>query len=137
MRLRLSDLPRKTNAWVAALSAAFWCTAALIPACNNPDPSAPIADVWRDRCAKCHGDSGRGDGDAAERLDPKPRDLSDPLWQSARTDKMIADTIVLGGAAIGRSSLMPPHADLAPRRAELVEWVRALQGATIRPASGR
>jgi len=35
------------------------------------------ARIYRENCASCHGDLGRGDGPMAEGLDPKPANLSD------------------------------------------------------------
>jgi len=119
--------------------AAFWAGVAVssalltLAACSKRTADAPIEQVWAQRCATCHGAAGKGDGEAAVRLDPRPRDLTDPAWQKARDDASIGRTILEGGAAIGRSSLMPPHPDLAPRKAELVAWVRSLSGASLRP----
>jgi mono/diheme cytochrome c family protein len=42
--------------------------------------------VYQDKCARCHGDSGKGDGKDAERYDPKPADLTDAKQMSSVTD---------------------------------------------------
>ena len=42
--------------------------------------------AYRDKCAHCHGDTGKGDGRDADRYDPKPADLSDPKLMSNVTD---------------------------------------------------
>jgi mono/diheme cytochrome c family protein len=49
---------------------------------QNPIPPSDAAlssarGVYRDKCARCHGDSGKGDGRDAERYDPKPADFTD------------------------------------------------------------
>ncbi len=98
-----------------------------VTACKKTPSDATIEQVWADRCATCHGD-GDGHGEAAARLDPRPRNLRDPVWQSARDDATIGKTIIEGGASVGRSPLMPPHPDLDDRRAELVAYVRGLAG---------
>jgi mono/diheme cytochrome c family protein len=76
------------------------------------DPKAEAEQIFNTRCVTCHGASGKGDGAAAAALNPKPRDYSDKAWQAATTDDMIAKAIVEGGAAVGKSPLMPPNPDL-------------------------
>ncbi len=39
------------------------------------------ADIYKFRCAVCHGDTGAGDGPAAEFLSPRPRDFTGGLWK--------------------------------------------------------
>lgn len=58
-------------------------------------------------CASCHGPSGKGDGPVAAALDPKPRNLSDPKYVSTLSDEQIFKTVKEGGAAVGKSPLMP------------------------------
>src|SRR5438067_11243346 len=36
-------------------------------------------------CAMCHGMNGMGDGTAAEKLNPKPRDYTNAAWQASVT----------------------------------------------------
>jgi len=73
---------------------------------------AEAAQIFRSRCATCHGVSGRGNGPVAKALNPKPRDYSDRKWQAKTSDKTIATAIVKGGPAVGLKALMPPNADL-------------------------
>lgn len=68
--------------------------------------------IFAQRCVSCHGDSGKGDGPAASALNPKPRDYTDPNWQAQVTDEELAKIIVEGGAATGKSPLMPANPDL-------------------------
>jgi len=42
--------------------------------------------VYSDRCANCHGDSGKGDGSDAMMYDPAPSDLTDAAKMSKVTD---------------------------------------------------
>jgi mono/diheme cytochrome c family protein len=58
-------------------------------------------------CATCHGESGLGNGAGAAALDPKPRNFHDPAWQKSVTDEHIEQTIILGGAGVGKSPQMP------------------------------
>jgi len=71
------------------------------------------ADLYARRCASCHGEDGLGDGPAAAALDPKPASFADPAWQRGIEDEGIDRAIVEGGAALGKSPLMPPNPDLA------------------------
>jgi len=42
--------------------------------------------LFLDKCAECHGDSGKGDGSQARMYDPLPTDFSDAAHMSTRTD---------------------------------------------------
>ena len=80
-------------------------------------------------CSTCHGAAGHGDGFNAYNLDPKPRDLGDPAWQSKRTDVEIEAVIRMGGGAAGLSTGMPPWGKTLSDRqiTYLVAFVRTLQ----------
>ncbi|CAN5733766.1 cytochrome c [soil metagenome] len=68
--------------------------------------------VFNERCAACHGTSGKGDGPASAALNPKPRNYTDKAWQAGVTDEQLRKTITLGGAAVGKSPIMPASPDL-------------------------
>lgn len=55
------------RAVVVALMVAQACT---------PQSSDSGRTVYNDKCAVCHGFTGRGDGDLADGLDPRPADLT-------------------------------------------------------------
>ncbi len=82
-------------------------------------------EIFATRCSTCHGAGGKGDGAAAAALTPKPRDLSSPDWQKSATDEHIEKIIVGGGAAVGKSPMMPPNADLE-NKPEVVKALTAL-----------
>ena len=65
--------------------------------------------VFLSTCAACHGPEGRGDGPAAESLQPKPRNYHDAAWQASVTDDQLKQTIQLGGQKVGKSPMMPGH----------------------------
>ena len=79
------------------------------------DARAEAKEIFKTRCATCHGATGTGDGAAAAALNPKPRNYHDGAWQKSVTDEQIEKTIVQGGAAVGKSPLMPPNPDLADK----------------------
>jgi len=74
---------------------------------------------WRTLCITCHGPYGKGDGAAGLKLNPKPRDFSDPKWQDGITDTQIEDIIVKGGLAVGKSKEMPANPDMGDRPTDL------------------
>jgi len=57
-------------------------------------------------CAPCHGDEGRGDGQNASRLTPRPTDLRGAAARLSAAD--IRRIVDAGTAATGRSPLCPP-----------------------------
>lgn len=59
-------------------------------------------------CAACHGPSGNGDAPAAAALNPKPKDLTDKAYMAGLKDQYLFDLIQKGGAAVGKSPLIPP-----------------------------
>jgi cytochrome c oxidase cbb3-type subunit III len=63
--------------------------------------------VYKHYCAICHGDEGQGNGFNSTNLAVPPRDFSDPqFWQEA-TDERLLLAVSKGGAAVGKSILMP------------------------------
>jgi mono/diheme cytochrome c family protein len=43
-------------------------------------------EVYLDKCAHCHGDTGKGDGRDASRYDPQPTDFTDAKLMNGATD---------------------------------------------------
>ena len=87
---------------------------ALCAAVLSPSLIAQAADAEQGKklygqfCASCHGQSGKGDGPAAAALNPKPRDHTDKDYMSKMSDDDLLKVIKNGGAAVGKSPLMPP-----------------------------
>ena len=101
--------------------------ACLAFACNKSESSSSIKvdtaaakEMFDTRCSACHGTSGRGDGPASAALTPRPRNYTDRSWQKSVTDEQIRKTIVLGGAAVNKSPIMPGSPDL-DAKPEVVE----------------
>lgn len=65
-------------------------------------------DTYVQYCASCHGNTGKGDGPAAAAMKPKPRDLTNKDYMATLEEKYLVDVITKGGAAVGKSALMPP-----------------------------
>jgi mono/diheme cytochrome c family protein len=85
--------------------------------------------VYRHYCQTCHGEAGAGDGFNAYNLDPHPRDLSDPVFQKAKSDADLADAIRRGGSGVGLSALMPPWGHTLSERqvTDVVAFLRSLK----------
>lgn len=89
-----------------------------------------VKEMFKARCATCHGEDGKGDGPAAAALNPKPRNYTDVAWQNTVKDDEIKKAITMGGAAVGKSPIMPASPDLAdkPELDGLVAYVRSFKG---------
>jgi mono/diheme cytochrome c family protein len=81
-------------------------------------------EIFGTRCSACHGASGKGDGPGSAALNPKPRNLSDPAWQKSVNDDYIEKIVQYGGAAVGRSPMMPGNPDLISKP-DVVKGIRA------------
>jgi len=68
-------------------------------------------DNFISQCAKCHGETGRGDGPAGTSLAIKPRNFSDCARMARESDERIFSTIKGGGASVGLSKDMPPWSE--------------------------
>jgi mono/diheme cytochrome c family protein len=130
---------------VAALAFATACREAQQAA---PSPAAPAAaaaasvetaaahkaavtaeakQLFAERCANCHGVNGAANGPGSKELDPRPRNFQDPGWQTSVTDAYIEQIVFQGGAAVGKSAVMPAQPDLADKPevvTALCEYIR-------------
>jgi mono/diheme cytochrome c family protein len=59
------------------------------------------------QCAKCHGDSGHGDGPAGATLAIRPRNFNDCTRMAKEPDERLFNTIKGGGHSVGLSKDMP------------------------------
>jgi mono/diheme cytochrome c family protein len=85
-------------------------------------------ELFTTRCATCHGATGHGDGPAAASLNPKPRNYTDAAWQKSVTDAQIKQTILYGGAAVGKSPIMPASPDLESKPEVLEGLIKIVRG---------
>ena len=58
-------------------------------------------------CSSCHGETGKGDGPAAQSLPVKPADHTTGAVMNQLTDKFLMEIISKGGSAVGKSPMMP------------------------------
>lgn len=85
-------------------------------------------DIFKKKCVVCHGEMGVGDGPGAAALDPKPRNFTDPEWQKGVTDEQLSKTIIGGGAAVGKSPIMPGNPELKGKPEVVSELVAIIRG---------
>src|SRR5688500_3988624 len=79
--------------------------------------------LYAQRCASCHGATGKGDGALASALSKLPPELASFAWQAERSDLQIASVIRSGVSG----TAMPPSRELADADvAGLVAYVRTL-----------
>ena len=92
------------------------------------DSRAQGAALYAQRCAACHGATGRGDGPNSQYLQPKPAVHADARAMSTRTDDRLFDGIFAGGVALGVSAAMPAFGEtLTPDQIRsLVRYIREL-----------
>jgi mono/diheme cytochrome c family protein len=84
------------------------------------------ADQYAEKCAACHGDSGKGDGPAGQAMTPPPAPFSTAL--KGRSDSWIATVITKGGPAVGMTAAMPPHPTLSSDQVKaLVQYIKGLK----------
>jgi mono/diheme cytochrome c family protein len=94
---------------VAAIGVVTIGIAMLAPALVHAQGNAAKGKALFDQnCVTCHGPKGKGDGPAAAALKPKPQNLSDKATMGKLKNQDIAKVIKNGGAAAGKSPLMPP-----------------------------
>jgi mono/diheme cytochrome c family protein len=117
--------------------------ARLTPSKPLPATRALLAlgkQLYATNCGACHGVSGRGDGEAAYLLYPKPRDFVAAqyrlvsTWERVPTDEDLYRTISRGMPG----SAMPPWAHLSEReRWGLVHYIKSLAASpiTLAPAT--
>jgi mono/diheme cytochrome c family protein len=96
------------------------------------------AILFQHHCAACHGTQGKGDGTFAPALmakhDIRPRNLTDPVYLSRKSDRDLYATIKLGGGHMGKSPYMPVWGGyLQPSQIrDLVSYVRVLSHTATR-----
>jgi high-affinity iron transporter len=97
---------------------------------EQPPTRAPSLErgalVFRERCAACHGESGRGDGPKAKTLEgPRPANLADPKMMGGTTLLEIFRRIAIGVPG----TAMPEFADDIPveDRWAVAAYVAAMQ----------
>lgn len=79
------------------------------PAIAAPDELGNAENNYMLYCASCHGRDGDGKGELAAAMGVPPRDHTDALKMSKRSDEQLFKAISEGGESVGLDSGMPPH----------------------------
>jgi cytochrome c553 len=116
--------PKPDAARAATPAPVHTVTAPAVPYVSEAD----ARKAFLGRCASCHGMEGKGDGPGATSLNPKPRNYTDKEWQKTVTDDQIGKTILYGGAAIGKSPIMPANPDLGSKPEMITALVKIVRG---------
>lgn len=95
------------------------------------DGQAAPSPLYRQRCARCHGED--GGGEAKRKRLPQIPDFRKPEWQASRTDAQLQTSIL-----DGKGTAMPPFRDRLneDQARELVAQVRAFGRSAGAPAGG-
>jgi mono/diheme cytochrome c family protein len=109
MRLALTPLGtaarlarRGSRAAPSVVAAVLLASIQMAAHAQQPDLTAGRA-LFVKRCSVCHGEKADGNSNLAKMLDPKPANLLVSKLDSAARNQIIRK----GGAAVGRSSVMP------------------------------
>jgi mono/diheme cytochrome c family protein len=72
--------------------------------------AAAGAQIFADRCARCHGKGGEGNGPDLAKLHPSssPVNWTKPVVMKQWSDTEIVEIITKGGKAVNSSPVMPP-----------------------------
>jgi mono/diheme cytochrome c family protein len=84
--------------------------------------------IYRENCAPCHGEAGKGDGLGARSLPARPADHTNAAVMSLRTDAFLRNVIAKGGSAMGLSAFMPAWQGIFKDNEieDLVAYIRSL-----------
>jgi len=94
----------------------------------SPEAKAEAQAKFDTLCSTCHGKNGTGDGPNSAALNPKPRNYTDKNWQSQVDDEYLAKFIVQGGAAMGKSVMMPANPDLKDKPEVVQGLIQIIRG---------
>jgi mono/diheme cytochrome c family protein len=91
-------------------------------------PTKSAREVYADKCARCHGDTGKGDGHDADKYDPQPTDFTNTKRMNEATDGELFYKISEGKKPMPVfKNKLSEH-----QRWELVLFIRSLPQATGR-----
>jgi mono/diheme cytochrome c family protein len=117
-------MPKKASAcWKKPL---LMSLALVVAAGSSAIAAQSAADIYAEKCAACHGDTGKGDGPAGQAMQPPPQPFSSAL--KGKSDSWIATVITKGGPAVGMTPAMPPHPTLSDDQVkELIQYIKQLK----------
>jgi mono/diheme cytochrome c family protein len=93
-------------------------------------PQAAAADaengkkIYEEKCVRCHGDGGKGDGPMAEFLERKPGDFTDKARANQFTDEELKKIVVEGKAPMPGYKDQISDTDID----DVIAYIRSLSG---------
>jgi len=92
------------------------------------DAAAGKTHYMEQKCDKCHGDSGKGDGELAAKLKMEIMDWTNKEAMAKLTDADLHAIIEKGGKAVGKSPKMPAYGSKLDTKAidDIVAFIRSL-----------
>jgi mono/diheme cytochrome c family protein len=106
---------RKVIAWTVA---GLLLGAGLLGTPNGSWAQAGKA-IFVEKCAPCHGETGKGNGPMASTFDPKPRDFCLPEFWQGDVDKKVTDAVTKG-----KNQMVP--VDLKPDQMKaVIEYIKS------------
>jgi mono/diheme cytochrome c family protein len=103
----------------------FLAIAMVIAAGSETASAKNATSIYAQKCAECHGVSGKGDGPAGQVMMPPPMPFSTTL--KGKSDSWIASVITQGGPAVGLSPGMPPHPSMSGSEVrDLTQYIKGL-----------
>lgn len=108
------------SAWALAL--------VLLLAAPGLSSAETAEDNYRTYCVQCHGITGKGNGVNVRDMSVQPRDHTDAAGMAGLSDERLFKAIKEGGAAVTKSTLMPPWAGVLSDEEihDLVRYLRVL-----------
>lgn len=103
-----------------------FCAASAVMAEGDVEAGAKVyVDM---KCAKCHGETGKGDGATAIKVKAEMKDWTDQAAMAEITDDYMEEIITQGGKAIGKSKKMPRygHKISAEQIKDLIAYTRSV-----------
>lgn len=85
--------------------------------------------IHEKHCQRCHGEQGKGDGPSAKKIkNMKMADWTNKELMGKLTDQDLHQIIAGGGAAVGKSRLMPAYKDKLTEKeiADVLAFIRSL-----------
>jgi mono/diheme cytochrome c family protein len=109
---------------------------------NNPDRLIPLdyqqtqgKRIFYDKCVWCHADSTPAGPSNRMNLNPTPPLINDGSVLNSLSDEYLENVITLGGAAMGKSAIMPPWGRTLTQNQirEVIAFIRAVAQPPYKP----
>lgn len=127
-RVKEGMMTRHLRRWavMAVMGSLLAATVSTLPAAQHGDVEAG-KQLYQMRCTPCHGADGKANTPTAQALNPKPRDHTDGAYMNTLSNEHLLKVLKNGGAAVGKSPVMPPQADLSDQQIrDVIAYVRTL-----------